>query len=266
MKDSRNQKFSKAFTLIELLVVIAIIALLLSISMPSLRKAKEYARKIMCQSNQRQIGIAIGIYQSEQNYEFRNHKTATNVRPQDLPKHWFWRGGTGDYAHEPEPYAMAYLMKTNVLQSREVFFCPGMRNLSYDKNYILSKVGSGDYSSYNTDDIYDQVANGTLAAGDRPLFWSSHVWLWKKEIRSQIVSVNPVSSNAMMCDMTDGIWQYASNTSGTLGDFFRAVGVNRAFQHNNVLMADLSVSNPSDKDEDIVRWLWDSDIWAGTGF
>jgi prepilin-type N-terminal cleavage/methylation domain-containing protein len=56
---SINQKRSKkGFTLIELLVVIAIIALLLSILVPGLKKAKEVARAAVCRSNLHTLSLA----------------------------------------------------------------------------------------------------------------------------------------------------------------------------------------------------------------
>lgn len=56
---------SKAFTLIELLVVVAIIALLISILLPSLKRAKDQAKKAVCLSNLRDIGVASHEYASE---------------------------------------------------------------------------------------------------------------------------------------------------------------------------------------------------------
>ncbi len=59
----------KAFTLIELLVVIAIIALLLSVMLPALSKAKDHAKTIVCASHLKQIGIAASTY-AESNDQF----------------------------------------------------------------------------------------------------------------------------------------------------------------------------------------------------
>ena len=242
----------KAFTLIELLVVIAIIALLMAIVVPSLRMAKAYAKKVICQSNLRQVGIAIGNYETEYSYNFREKDD------------WYPENGTGDLPYENvQSRWQRDLMANDMLPDYKVFFCPGVRNISWEKNYVR-----GDLPNLTTRDT-----DSILGDGETPAFWATYVWLYDKgELQDDpdynIQSNNNISNDVLFCDVVNTFWDLAISMGNAdaqmLESIFGSTGETyQTVPHGNALMKDLSIVNPTDDSDEFTYWLWGSEDWAG---
>ena len=79
-----NLKQVKTFTLIELLVVVAIIAILASMIMPSLSKARKSAQKTVCLNNVKSLGTATALFLIDGNKD-------NGVKPGYYPKYQWWQ-------------------------------------------------------------------------------------------------------------------------------------------------------------------------------
>lgn len=105
------------FTLIELLIVIAIIAILASMLLPALKKAKETAKAIQCKGNLKSIGLATHNYTSDYNGWFPSYDFLSAPAPR------FWFEFVNSYMGEEDEAYKA---------TSEAWGCPASRNGNLD--------------------------------------------------------------------------------------------------------------------------------------
>jgi prepilin-type N-terminal cleavage/methylation domain-containing protein/prepilin-type processing-associated H-X9-DG protein len=154
LSGSAAKTLHVGFTLVELLVVIGIIALLLSILMPSLSKARSMAYRLKCSHNLKQISLAVNMY--------LNGNEDTYPCAQDpLPAgYWLWMGrGWRSFL---EPYLTTRVSKENP----SVLFCP--EDSADIEKYEATSYAYSMAFYHSPDQIDDMNSPGDTYTNPRP--------------------------------------------------------------------------------------------------
>jgi prepilin-type processing-associated H-X9-DG protein/prepilin-type N-terminal cleavage/methylation domain-containing protein len=117
MKFTSHSRRHTAFTLVELLVVIGIIALLVSILLPTLSRARASASSVACQSNLRQVGLGLTIYAQDNGLSLPTADTLNGAGSGTWHPFWFDHvaaavgvkaDGDPTSGHDPDNYGDAF--------------------------------------------------------------------------------------------------------------------------------------------------------------
>lgn len=186
MKRSAPRRFM-GFTLVELLVVIGIIALLISILLPSLSKARETANRAKCAANLKQIGTAFKLYANENNGAYPRgyyvpggtlQGNLADITTDDASTAFFYPPGTTSPTQNNVSQELWLLLRNEDLVSA-VFTCPSANweADSYKANATIhTPQGQSNFSTTNNLAYSVEPAYPNSTALNLGFKWTDSAW------------------------------------------------------------------------------------------
>jgi prepilin-type N-terminal cleavage/methylation domain-containing protein len=291
-------KTKKGFTLVELLVVISIIALLLAVLLPSLAKARELAKRMVCGTQVKQIGVGMAGYAGEYNDKmpWAGGKTAdtdeTTIHP--------WLVYRTSHIADKDftdlsiacvcgtmgkaiPMRIACLFAAKLIPDGKVFYCPSNRDAGrrYD-SYTKSAYGNAWGTPHQTYSL-EKTDNEWIRSGydyypiDRDIKYSPNLAVMKRVADayvpkftcrkfSKLSPSSPYLSDVICLDdnSNKGGKSQIVHRSGlkktSSGDILVGAGINCLFGDNHVkFITDRPVVNHVNQNK--IERLFDNSVW-----
>lgn len=229
---SDSRRAIPAFTLIDLLVSMAIIAVLISLLLPSLSGIREATRRVVCSSNQHQVGLGISMYTEDSKDEL----PPTDWDPKDASRTQAAPQKTNivrKYEFDSPFDGLGILFESQYLNAPQVFYCPshhgqhpfGTYSPTWHQDQGLLVVnfqyrgakrylpGQSDRLVLVTDGLatradYNHNVGSNILRGDFSVSWLP-------DPSGSIVRLLPIAENELdAATKVNGAWQLMESTVG----------------------------------------------------